>query len=564
MQLDPGIDRSATRLVRHAAAQGDWGALVRLLDEEAMIETSAARAARLELEAAAIASWRLDDRRRACALLERAAARAPTVPSVDRRARVELVGQNQLDTPLVDAPRPRRARLRFITDPGAITYELRALAAAAEQDGDIDAAIADVQRALDVDASDPTLVDALDRLLSAAGKPEQRIATWLQEAARTEDPAARARTLERAAKICVEVGRRDDAIRHLRSAWVASPGDSSVPRRARAPARPAAPEAEGSGVRALVELYGQAAEQAPDAGRKTAYLERVAHLWEELLGDPPRAARANEQVLAIDGDRRVAILGLQRAAARSGDARTLARAFLDEARLSDDGPERLSLQTRAATALASSDPARARQLIRDVLARDPRNIEARTLEMRLEEDVGRWELAAKSLRARIDLTPTVPEKVALWIALAQMQHARLRAPMDALASLEQARSLDPAHPVPPEEIARVVEDHGDPRSLREAIERPAKHARTSEGEGAAHRAAPRSSTSCASATTPAPCGRTGARSTRPRTTSSSPARLARVAARGARGRATAAELLDLAALIAKRIERAAHRRRRRR
>src|SRR6202012_4701317 len=66
VQLDPGIGPVRDALVRHAAAQGDWGALVRLLDEEAMIETNAARAARLELEAAAIASWRLDDRRRAC------------------------------------------------------------------------------------------------------------------------------------------------------------------------------------------------------------------------------------------------------------------------------------------------------------------------------------------------------------------------------------------------------------------------------------------------------------------------------------------------------------------
>ena len=38
VQLDPGIGPVRDALVRHAAAQGDWGALVRLLDEEAMIE----------------------------------------------------------------------------------------------------------------------------------------------------------------------------------------------------------------------------------------------------------------------------------------------------------------------------------------------------------------------------------------------------------------------------------------------------------------------------------------------------------------------------------------------
>ena len=193
--------------------------------------------------------------------------------------------------------------------------------------------------------------------------------------------------------------------------------------------------------------------------------------------------------------------------------------------------------------------------MRDVLARDPRNVAARALEMRLEEDVGRWELAAKSLRARIDLAPTTPEKVALWLALAQMQHARLRAPIDALASLEQARALDPAHPVPPEEIARVVEDHGDPRALRDAIERLAKHARTSE-ERARHIArAAELDELCLG-------DDASAMRTYRRALDETPddelvaARLARVAARRAR-QGHGAELLDLAALIAKRIERAA-------
>ena len=255
------------------------------------------------------------------------------MPSVDRRALDELVRLNELDARWVDAARARRARLRFVTDPAAITYELRALAAAAENDGDLDAAIADVQRALDVDASDPTLVEALDRLLSAAGKPEQRIATWLQEAARTEDPALRARTLERAAKICVEVGRPADAIRHLRSAWIASPGDPEVLDGARAAAvvhgrgprggrGPAAARARGA-LRA-----GRRAHAGPPAARRRTW-RRSRSSGRSCSAIPARAARAYEQVLAIDGDRRSAILGLQRTAARSGDSRALARALLE-------------------------------------------------------------------------------------------------------------------------------------------------------------------------------------------------------------------------------------------
>ena len=56
---------------------------------------------------------------------------------------------------------------------------------------------------------------------------------------------------------------------------------------------------------------------------------------------------------------------------------------------------------------------------------------------------GRWELAAHAIRARIEASNTVREKVLLWLSLAQLQNTRLRAPLDAMVSLERARALDP-------------------------------------------------------------------------------------------------------------------------
>ena len=369
---------------------------------------------------------------------------------------------------------------KFVTDPAAIAFELRALAASAEKAGDLDTAISDVQRALAIDATDTTLIETLDRLLSAAGKQELRIATWLQEAARTEDVRRRARALTRAAQICDTLGRRADAIRHLRSAWVAAPGDTEVLDALSCALAPAASEALDANARSLVELYAQAADNAREPGRKIAYLERVALLWEELLGDPGRAARAYEQVLDLDPGRHSALLGLARTAGRSGDTRGLARALIDEGRLATDGATQLSLRTRAANVLAVFDPARAMQLVRGVLEKDPAHAAARALETRLEEDAGRWEMAAKSLRARIDMAATKQEQVALWLALAETQNTRLHKPLEAMASLERARVLDPAHPVPPEEIAHVLEEHGDARTLRDAIERLAARSATPE------------------------------------------------------------------------------------
>jgi len=480
LKLDPAVGPVRDALVRHAAAHADWGGLCRLLDEEAQIEADTARAARLELDAAAIAAWRLGNTIGACALLSRASARAPTVPDVDRRVLDESVRLYEKDSRWTEAAHARRERLRFITDPAAIAYELRALALAAEKDGNTDAAIADIQQALVVDAADSTLVETLDRLQSAAGKHDQRIAIWLQDAARADDAARRSAALARAAGICEELGRPADALRHLRSAWLAAPGDPGVLDALSRLLAPASRAAEDGGARSLVELYAQAAEQAGDVARKVAHLERAALLWEEVLADPERAARLYEQVLELESDRRSAILGLQRTSARTGDARLLARALLDEARLTASEGAALSLRVRAAAALAKHDPSRAMQLVREVIARDPAHAVARALETRLEEDAGRWEQAAKSLRARIDATPGTPDKVALWLALAQIQRSRLRAPHDALASLEKARLLDPTHPVPPEEIPLLLEGSGDPRALRDAIERLAAQARTAE------------------------------------------------------------------------------------
>ena len=330
------------------------------------METSAARAARLELDAAAIAMTRLGDRVRACELLERAAARAPTNPAVDRRVLEDLVRLHEADGRLEEAAKARRGRLRFVTDPAVIAYELRALAAAAEQAGDpLDVAIGDVQRRAGA-RRDRTRRSSRcsTRLLGTAGKHDQRIATWLQEAARTDEPTARGRRRlpsRRAARICDTIGRAPgvDATRHLRSAWVSSPGDAEVLDALARHLSPPRTEAADTNARSLVELYAQAADQATDEARKVAFLEKVALLWEDVLGDPGRAAHTYEQILEIDPNRRGAMLGLERTAARVDDPRMLARALLEEARLSLDDWTKIALRTRAAEALEHQDAARA-------------------------------------------------------------------------------------------------------------------------------------------------------------------------------------------------------------
>jgi Tfp pilus assembly protein PilF len=485
VEIDPGVGPVRDAAVRHVAAHDDAAALAALLEEEATIEGDQARCARLELDAALIAHLRLGDRARATTLLERAAARAPTTPSVDRRVLDELLRLHEAAGDLAAAARVRRARLPFFGDALTRAFELRALAAIAEKLGELDVAISDVQAAMQADREDASLVDLLDRLLAAADRAEPRLQLWVAEAARTEDPTRRAKALIRAAQIAEDaLGRPADAIRHLRGAWVTAPGDAEVLDALSRLLTPTPSEGMDRDVRQLVDLYDQAQQHARDGERRIAYLEKMAVLLEEVVGEPRRAARCYEQILELAPTRRAALLGLARCAARVQDHAAHARALLDEAKLAEDGADVLSLKTRAATALAQLDPARALSLVEEVLEQDPAHSAARALETRLHEEAGRWERAAQSITQRIERATVNKEKFALYLSLAQLQKLRLHAPEAALASLRAARALWPQHPVPPAEIANVLEDIGDKSVHRSALEGLATEAPTPEERAA--------------------------------------------------------------------------------
>jgi cellulose synthase operon protein C len=478
LRLDSGMGPVRDAFVLHCAAHHDTARLSALISEEARLEANPLRGARLELDAACLFHTVLGDEARAITLLEQAAARAPTTSSVDRRVLDDLVRLYESSGQWPEATRTRRARLSYFTDAASQVYELKRLASIEEKLGNVDAAIHDIERALSIDYDDTTLASELDRLLAFAGHEEERVSLWHSEAQRAEEGAKRARALAKAAQIAETLGRHEEALRHLRAAWVAAPGDSEILDQLSRLMSPAPTESFDREVRALIELYSQAAQTSRDLGRRVAYLERVAVLWEELVGDQVRATRTYEEILRLEPTRRGALLGLERTAGRIGDDRALSRALHDEAKLAEDGVDVLGLRVRSAQVLARVDPIRASSLVQEVLEQDQEHVGARVLETRLHEEAGRWELATQSLKARIGTAATTNEKVALWLSLAQIYDVRLRDPKSAVAALQEARRTDPIHPVPPEEIARVLEAAGDARALRTAIEQLAHDAIT--------------------------------------------------------------------------------------
>ncbi len=91
LTLDPNTAAVREACVTHASRHREWAWLAELLDVEAAREDVGARAAALELEAACIQRRVLGRDDRAIALLERAAARAPTTRRVVARGADELV-----------------------------------------------------------------------------------------------------------------------------------------------------------------------------------------------------------------------------------------------------------------------------------------------------------------------------------------------------------------------------------------------------------------------------------------------------------------------------------------
>jgi len=443
--------------------------LFELLINEAAVDAEPSRLARLELDAATIAAAELGEVDRAIALLEQARGRAPTSEIVDRRVLDLLLRLYDGKGSTKEALVIRRARLQHWKEPRAEAYELRLIAAVAEREGHPEEALADIERALSLDAEDPTLLETMDRLLVKLGREERRAHLWAEVAARTVEAVKRSRLLLRASKISEAIGRPKEAIGHLRAALAAAPADAEVVESLSRLLTQKPQEGAGSEIRARIGIYTHAADGTTDTARRIGYLEKIALLWEECMGEPELASRAFSDVLTLDPDRRTAIIGLQRTAARTHNVRALAKSLFDEARLTNDERIKLDLATRAAAALAMEDPDRALLLVQEVLKKDAAHEEARALEVRLHEVSGRWEQAVKSLAARIEVTKDSVTKVHLWLSRAEIEQVRLSKNKDALASLRAVRGLDAKHPVPPEAIPRLLEATGDFKALRDAL-----------------------------------------------------------------------------------------------
>ncbi|WP_437762342.1 cellulose synthase [Sorangium sp. So ce281] len=487
--FDPGPGPVREALRRHLVHHDGIVGLVSALSLEADHESDDDRAARLLYTAARLLIDKIRSPADAVPLLRRASTRAPAGSPTARRVVGELIRLLEANGMLELAANVRQKELALLTDKEAIIHEHVRLAEIYDTLGDAEQAALHATRALDLDPEDSSTRERLDRALQRLGHHAERVEVWTAVANADRPAPVRVAALLRAADISERhLKRRDEALAILRAAWAIEPGNSSVFDALSALLTPdaLAVEEDPRGVQARLDLYTQAASATEDPTRKIGLLEKLVSIWEDELAQPARAVEEIEKILAIDPERRAAILALQRNAARAGDAQRLARALCAEAELTSSPREQRRLLLRAAdvTELRLGDRDRASSLVDRALAIDPADPDALRARIRLDERAGRYEEARRALLKLIQRDPAGDAAFSLWLDVAGLDERRLKRPHSAVESYREAARKRPAHPLPRIEIARLLRETGNYEKLVEVLssladeaQRPDDHAR---------------------------------------------------------------------------------------
>ena len=468
-------------LTRHLSMHREHDALALAWAEEAGFESDPRRASRLEYAAGRILSERLDDARRALVLYERAAQGDGADVETRRAAWRELARIHEM----LGAPKRSAEaweQVLALTDHLALrAYIHRRLSELFELIGQPAQAAFHGEQFLQSEPDDVEARERVDRALEALGEHERRVSFWSANAAREPTPAQRADSFVRAAAIAErQVNNRALALSMYRAAWAADPShvdafDGLARLLASQQTDPATVPAD---VRSRIDLYEQAAVSTADVERRIACLETVAAIYEVELQMHDRAMDVHRRILALDPSRRSALLGVQRTAARCRDYGELVAALVAEACLATDPGLQRTLLLRASAVASESmgDPDRAVEIIGRILAKSPGDLVALRAAWRANYRSSRHEEALAQLRQLLKHSRRGAPSFAVCVEMALLLEDRLHRHADAVQAWREAHRQDPAHPVPPAEISRLLVASGQYRQAAEALQQMAEHA----------------------------------------------------------------------------------------
>lgn len=430
--------------------------LLATLEAEIALEPDADRRVALGLECAALLEQRLDAPGRALAALEGAQRAAPDNDAVLGELERLYAAGRRADL------QARVIEQRIALHQGAMRLSLRRKAADAHANaGDLPACASQLWHALAepacAGADRAELLGELGDVLGRLGREDLRARVAEQEL-RELDPAApvfseRRRALHQGlAHVYRErLGRRSEAAQHARALL-----DGGL-------IQPEGPTAQryDEEERALLDLLRAAQDAAELEMRLTRRLQRLqgsadssAEAWLELgrlrlerLHRPAAAAAAFRQVLGRDTRNLDALRGLRQAAARLGDAATLAETLEREIALREGASshERGALLRRLGEVAWKSldETPRASRAFAAALEADPRDrVALRSLE-KLYETMEDWRAALDLYECEVEVLgeqdPT--RRQAAWLRAAEIACAHTHEPERALHAYEAASEV---------------------------------------------------------------------------------------------------------------------------
>ncbi len=327
-----------------------------------------------------------------------------------------------------------------------------------ERLGDIDGAIEDLERALEVSPGHAESAQLLGQILRARGE-HGRLADLLGRAATAaEDDAA-------SAALWLEVARIQADDQHKVAAAVGSL--NRVLRRSpnHVPALKRLAEyhlREGQHEQA-VGLLGKVVQQAPDHEvLKEAHLA-LAELWDDHLGQPARALVSLQAVLSVDAEHVPALerlADLHEREGRMGEAVDATKRLL--VATSEDVEDRGRALTRLARIeSARGNDAAAAEALRDaVVLEGPGSESALELKTRVDSEAG-WGQYLRAIQGFADRQPSEDLKAPAYLEMARVLHDHMGQLDRAIALLEKGIEASGGDPALRRELAMRLRAAGE-------------------------------------------------------------------------------------------------------
>jgi tetratricopeptide (TPR) repeat protein len=340
------------------------------------------------------------------------------------------------------------------TDRGVRLYQ-RVARICEEDFKDLSRAIDALERALTLVGDEPSILEALDRLLQGSGQWE-RLHEVISRRLDCQDADRPTLLLRQGRLRASHLGDLEGALGAYQKAMAQDPGRDETLIAVRNLV--AKPQVAGSALDLLeeyyrstgdleevVRLYVQRVELAPTSADRVSLLTEAAAIWEDDLGRPQEALATMRDAVRTDPRDPALIDSLERLAEASGRWGDL-HGLVDEvaARADLDRRELYELRLRSAGWYRDhmSDPAGAERALSEALQLDPEPLEAHAQRIALIRAQSRTADLVSGLRAWADVEPDAAQRIDLLREAGELAREALSQPELAASCYQELIAID--------------------------------------------------------------------------------------------------------------------------